>query len=118
MLLNRNTKMAEIINSFNDHNYFREYKEEIIARLYKLYGEAESKRSNRDSQISNREKDILKLVALGFTNKEIADKKFISIHTVITHRKNITAKLGIRTIAGLTVYAVLNGIISSTEIKQ
>jgi DNA-binding CsgD family transcriptional regulator len=67
--------------------------------------------------ISDREKDVLRLVALGHTNKEIAGKLFISSHTVITHRKNITAKLGIKTIAGLTIYALLNKLITSEEIK-
>ena len=68
-------------------------------------------------EISDREKDVLRLVALGYTNKEIAGKLFISSHTVITHRKNITAKLGIKTIAGLTIYALLNKLITSEEIK-
>lgn len=62
--------------------------------------------------ISEREKDVLQLVALGLTNKEIAERLFISSHTVITHRKNITSKLGIKTIAGLTVYAVIHKLIS------
>lgn len=68
--------------------------------------------ANQPEEISEREKDVLKLVAIGMTNKEIAEKLFISSHTVITHRKNITAKLGIKTIAGLTVYAVIHKLIS------
>ncbi len=66
--------------------------------------------------LSKRETDILKYVALGLTNKEIADKLYISIHTVITHRKNISVKLGIKTIAGFTVYALLNHIILPSEL--
>lgn len=73
--------------------------------------------SNQNDIISDREKDIVKLIALGKTNKEISDTLYISPHTVITHRKNITSKLGIKTIAGLTVYAVLNGIINPEEVK-
>ena len=64
------------------------------------------------NELSEREKTILMYVAKGLTNKEIADKLFLSTHTVITHRKNITTKLGIKTISGLTVYAILNNIIS------
>ncbi|MFH0999228.1 MAG: helix-turn-helix transcriptional regulator [Bacteroidota bacterium] len=64
-----------------------------------------------DSELSERELDIVREVALGKTNKEIADNLFISTHTVITHRKNITRKLGIKTVSGLTVYALLNKLI-------
>ena len=67
--------------------------------------------------LSSREKNILKHIALGLTNKEIADQLFISIHTVVTHRKNITQKLGIKSVSGLTVYAILNNLISMDEVK-
>ena len=67
--------------------------------------------------LSKREINILILVAQGKTNKEIADKLFISTHTVITHRKNITHKLGIKTISGLTMYALINNLIDSIPLK-
>lgn len=63
------------------------------------------------TELSEREIDVLKLVAKGFSNKDIGEKLFISIHTVISHRKNITKKLGIKSISGLTVYAILNKLI-------
>ena len=63
--------------------------------------------------LSERERDVLVLVAKGYTNKEIAQELFISPHTVISHRKNIVHKTGIRSVAGLTVYAVLNKLIDS-----
>ena len=62
-------------------------------------------------ELSSREKEILVCVAKGMLNKEIADLYSISIYTVITHRKNITRKTGIKTVAGLTVYAMLNNLI-------
>lgn len=59
--------------------------------------------------LSPREKEVLRLVAQGLMNKEIADQLQIGLTTVITHRKNIVAKLGIKTIPGLTVYAYMQG---------
>ena len=67
--------------------------------------------------LSAREKEILVCVAKGMLNKEIADQCNLSIHTVITHRKNITRKTGIKTVAGLTVYALLNNLIDSGSIE-
>ena len=65
--------------------------------------------------LSQREKEILAAVAHGKTNKEIADDLFISINTVVTHRKNIARKTGINSIAGLTVYAILNHIVEISD---
>lgn len=70
-----------------------------------------------DNELSEREKEILICVAKGMINKEIADTCNISVHTVITHRKNITRKIGIKTVAGLTVYALLNNLIYVTSVE-
>lgn len=67
--------------------------------------------------LSEREKDILVGVAKGLLNKEIADMYNISPYTVITHRKNITRKTGIKSVAGLTVYALLNGLIDINSVE-
>ncbi|MBR6458080.1 MAG: helix-turn-helix transcriptional regulator [Bacteroidales bacterium] len=87
--------------------------------LEKGHTKVEANPEEKESQdiLSEREKEIVKEVARGLTNKEIADKLFISVFTVTTHRKNITQKLGIKTIAGLTVYALMNGLISQTDIE-
>lgn len=74
-----------------------------------------SPNSKSESELSDRELDIVREVALGKTNKEIAENLFISTHTVITHRKNITRKLGIKTVSGLTVYALLNKLIKMSD---
>jgi DNA-binding CsgD family transcriptional regulator len=66
--------------------------------------------------LSDREKEILVAVAKGMTNKEIADQHFISIHTVVSHRKNISRKTGIKTVAGLTLYATFNSLISQEDL--
>ena len=68
-------------------------------------------------ELSEREKEILVSVAQGLLNKEIADRHHISINTVITHRKNITRKIGIKTVAGLTAYAILNDLIDINTIE-
>ena len=68
-------------------------------------------------ELSAREKEILVCVAQGMLNKEIADKFNLSIYTVITHRKNITRKTGVKTVAGLTVYALLNNLIDMNTIE-
>ena len=67
--------------------------------------------------LSERERDVLIQVVNGLSNKEIADRLFISIHTVMTHRKNITRKLNIHSTAGLTIYAIVNKLISIDNIK-
>ena len=64
-------------------------------------------------ELSERARDVLVLVARGLTNKEIANELNISPHTVMSHRKNIAHKTGIRSVAGLTVYAVLNKLIDN-----
>lgn len=73
--------------------------------------------SSEGGELSAREKEILVCVAKGMLNKEIADKLCLSIYTVITHRKNITRKIGIKTVAGLTVYALLNGLIDMSTVQ-
>lgn len=67
--------------------------------------------------LSDCEKDIIKCVARGMSNKEIADKLFLSIHTVTTHRRNITAKLQIHSPAGLTIYAIMNNLVDISDIN-
>lgn len=64
------------------------------------------------NHLTPREMMVLQLVVKGLINKEIADQLHISINTVLTHRKNITAKLGIKSVSGLSVYAIMNGIIT------
>ena len=76
-----------------------------------------SPRTDNREELSAREKEILVCVARGMLNKEIADRFHISIYTVITHRKNITRKTGIKTVAGLTVYALLNNLIDPATME-
>lgn len=76
--------------------------------------DAEAKKSDL---LSDREKDVLICVAKGMSNKEIADALFLSVHTVTTHRRNISAKLQIHTTAGLIIYAIANKLVDIQDIK-
>lgn len=69
-------------------------------------------------QLSQREKEIIGCVVKGLTNKAIAEKLSISIHTVITHRRNISKKLQIHSSAGLAIYAIVNKIVEIQDIKS
>lgn len=68
-------------------------------------------------ELTPRERDIIIGVVKGMTNKEIADELFISPNTVTTHRRNIVKKLDIHSASGLTVYAIMNKLVSLEEIK-
>jgi DNA-binding NarL/FixJ family response regulator len=65
------------------------------------------------SAISERERDVLHLLALGYTNQEIARKLFLSVRTVDTHRAHIMRKLELATRAELVLYALANGLIAA-----
>lgn len=70
-----------------------------------------------NQELSQREKDIIRLVAHGLANKEIADTLSLSFHTITTYRKNISAKLNIHSTAALTIFAILHGIVDPKEIE-
>lgn len=67
--------------------------------------------------LSEREKEIVACIVRGLTNKEIAARLFISVNTVLTHRKNISRKLDIHSASGLTIYAIVNGIVNLDDVK-
>lgn len=70
-----------------------------------------------DTELTRREIEVLQLLTKGYSNKEIADQLFVSTHTVISHRKNISEKTGIKSASGLTMYAILKKIIDVTDIN-
>ncbi len=100
----------ENINLFDDSN-------SISQKLATIMNIEESEESSQDS-LSQREREIIGYVVKGYTNKEIAETLFLSIHTVITHRRNITRKLQIHSAAGLTIYAIVNKIVELSEVKM
>jgi DNA-binding NarL/FixJ family response regulator len=83
----------------------------IITAVSKLLNTDRSiEKAQPQDILSDREIDVLKLITSGLPNKEIAFKLNISINTVITHRRNISQKTGIKSVSGLTIYAVVNKI--------
>lgn len=92
---------------------------QLIKKLLKISESSVTshKASTDNVGLSDREKEILISAAIGLTNKEIADKHNISVHTVISHRKNISRKIGIKSVSGLTIYAIFNNLISESDIQ-
>lgn len=94
-----------------------ELKEAGVEDWKSLISSNNASKVDTSQPISPRELDVLRLVAQGHINKEIADKLNISLNTVLSHRKNITAKLGIKTVSGLIFYCITHGHISADEIE-
>ena len=122
------TKYIALVCSVIDNNALKEYDESIaicddleaitgkINHL--LHAEEEEEKDNEQETLSQREKEIITCVVKGMTNKAIADKLYLSIHTVITHRRNIARKLQIHSPAGLTIYAIVNKLVELQDIKD
>ena len=113
----RKQKLIMVGSARNENNpatFISKYDDEstIIDKINTLFSDAKLKTRETQTELSQRETDVLRLIASGMMNKEIADNLGISINTVLTHRKNLTAKLGIRSVSGLSFYAMMNGIIA------
>lgn len=119
-------KVVALVSVVMDANQLRGYDGQInlfddvdkltqkIASLMNVAADDE----NELDALSQREKEIIGCIVRGMTNKEIAEKLFISVHTVITHRRNITRKLQIHSAAGLTIYAIVNKLVELGEVKM
>lgn len=103
----------ETVSMFDSIINITDTPETIVNTIYK---QTQVSPQNNDTpaneQITEREMEVLIQLVHGLSNKEIADKLNISIHTVVSHRKNIIQKTGIKSQAGLTIYAISNKIIS------
>lgn len=125
--LNLNNKTAVIALVYNliDEQFYRSYDAVIKindseSKIEEILLNCLNKEQNNQTdqeELSDREKEILISVVKGMSNKEIADHHNISIHTAITHRRNITRKLKVHSISGLTIYAIINKLIDISEIK-
>lgn len=105
----------EVIRNFKVTIDISDSREKIAVKLRQLLETGEQ--VVESLELSDREKEILVAVAKGLTNRTIAEQYHLSVHTVITHRKNITRKTGIKSVSGLTVYAILNNLIDISEVE-
>ena len=114
-LVSKNER-EQITGAFHDLLFWEEDKFELEQKLRKYVDH--QNHTEESKLLSPREKTILKMIVKGFTHQQIADKLFLSIHTVNTHRKNINKKLGIKTVSGLSVYAIMNHLIEMDELAK
>jgi DNA-binding NarL/FixJ family response regulator len=119
-----NMVIIALVSSYLDHSMLTPFggvieindtKSKVISKMNE-FAQSEATKNTDDVELSKRETDVLIAVAKGMMNKEIADQMNISIHTVISHRKNITRKTGIKSVSGLTVYALLNNLIDEKDL--
>ena len=110
---------AGILKQFKDVIEINDSKQKVVTKIFNLLSDNKLTQDKPESiELSNRETDVLVALVKGLTNKEISDKLYISVHTVITHRKNIVRKTGIKSVSGLTVYALLNNLVDEAEIYK
>jgi len=126
--INNNFQLVALVYAFFDNDLLESFDEVIsinddahkialkLKSLLSSYKEDPAQEEN--ATLSQREIEVIRLIAFGHSNKEIAEKLSISIHTVISHRKNITVKLGIKSASGLAIYAVINKLINSEDFEN
>lgn len=113
----KNTGIDELLEAIKvvsrgDSYFCKEASNVILFQLDKIK-KGKSQKSEKDIPLTDREIEVLKLIAEGLTNKEIAEKLFISSRTVDTHRRNLHQKLNIKNAAGLVNYAITNKLLDS-----
>lgn len=118
-------KIVAFLSSITDANLLKGYDdslniyddiEVINTKIVQLLQIEEEENPDQET-LSQREKEIICCVVKGMTNKEIAENLFLSIHTVMTHRRNIARKLQIHSPAGLTIYAIVNKLLDISDVK-
>lgn len=108
----------EIIDLFDAIVQITDSPETVICTIQNLISLKCQCKSALKEQLTPRETDVLKHLIQGLSNKEIADQLNISIHTVVSHRKNIVQKTGIKSQSGLTIYAISNNIINIENYQE
>ncbi len=120
-------RLIALVSSFVDASLLTKYDESISIfddldilskKIHDLLNLVSEEEVDSQEALSQREKEIVICVVKGMTNKEIAENLFLSIHTVITHRRNISKKLQIHSAAGLTIYAIVNKLVTLNDVKD
>lgn len=123
----RGIRVVALVSSFIDASLLSKYDAsisifddlEVLANKINLLQNIKPEEEDESQEsLSQREKEIVICVVKGMTNKEIAEKLYLSIHTVITHRRNISKKLQIHSAAGLTIYAIVNKLVELSDVKD
>lgn len=119
-------RVVALVSAFFENSILRQYQGVIeitddLQRIKSTLNQVVVQRNNDDADVdssvlSDREKDVLICLAKGQKNNEIAENLNISASTVITHRKNIVRKTGIKSVSALTVYAILNNLLEQKDI--
>lgn len=119
-------KFIALVSAYIDEQILKQYDgiiemndntQRIKSTLNQVVSAANKHQNENDTSVlTEREKAVLIGLAKGLMNKEIADKLNLSVHTVMTHRKNIIRKTGIKSVSALTVYAILNNLIEQKDI--
>ena len=107
-----------VLKTYDGHFSILDDTDTIAAQISHLLHTDEEEEENEQDVLSQREKEIITCVVKGMTNKAIADKLYLSVHTIITHRRNIARKLQIHSPAGLTIYAIVNKLVALEDIKE
>ena len=132
--LHNNQLTATLYDIYNNEEWLKQHAEvedhiftPAIKRLERLVRKDDVSRNissmvfkggqDNNEALSDREREVIIGVVQGLQNKEIADRLFISVNTVITHRRNIARKLQIHSPAGLTIYAIVNGLVDISSVK-
>jgi DNA-binding NarL/FixJ family response regulator len=123
----KNIRIVAFVHSFIDPTLLSKYDDSIsilddlealALKISRLQDIRPPEEADSTETLSQREKEVLICIVKGMTNKEAADKLFLSIHTIITHRRNVSKKLQIHSTAGLTIYAIVNKLIELKDIEE
>jgi DNA-binding NarL/FixJ family response regulator len=106
----RNELVMGIKSAMSGKKY---YCQEVLDMFSEIHNDKPAAREN--GSLTYSEVEIVKAIAEGYTTKQIAAKKFISHHTVMTHRKNIFRKLAVKNASELVMFAIRSGIIEAID---